>query len=1654
MRGKALAIFVVASLLLSSILVAVIVIPDNTSATTPWYDVAWGYRKSHVIGASAGAGTLYPIKITVYYGSGSDLGAAVYTSSHCKTDFGDIRFTDDDGVTLLDYWMESKTNSNNAVFWVEVADSLESSAQTIYVYYSNAGVATTSNGNNTFTFFDDFYSVSSSLWTITGTPTVSSHVVTVFQSAGGDAEIYSKSTFATGYALRTKVNSQAAVGKSGCIGFGTSQRGYTWDLYGNYPTGSKVNALKNGDGTGAIDMGNDGSTVHTYDLLRSTTQCQYLVDATSKGTQTAGSSASLYLHIFVDDAANTGTILVDWVVIRKYIVSEPAHSTWGSEEAPPPAGWSPTFTSTPATTLNGGVAYDYEVTLNESATVTALNLPAWATLLHNGTATSPWWINGTTWTAGTYTFHLKANSTAGTLYAYQNWTVTVLGWLANYNYRLAINITGSTAGSVINYPINLTINTGVGSNSGSTIYLNNHALNWPNDIRFTSSDGVSSLYLWRGKYSSSSGTWWVNITSIPDSPIVTKFYLYYGYASATDSSDGDHVFIFYDTFEANNFNKWDSATGWDIATSPADHGTYVAASENGDGGLLKAITAINTRMMICVDAYSTNNTGSDVAGYAQIPYSGSGGAAGTVYSLLMSNGNFQVYVGSLSSWPSNSTYSKNTWYGMKLGLDIINADQYAWHNGTYMGVKDLVGGTGSPITQIARIGCSATTVALGHFYLDDILVGNWITPEPTISSGVESGNVTYTLAFTSSAITTVVNPHGYSYTATTNHTATFAKDSCNATWITVGSSNGTAYGAPPSIDDGFPRSYTVSIKATNSSCTNSPVYQNYTIWVYAKNQITSSAVTTVVNPNLYAYHCLANLTVTWSLTGNVTGWASIDAQGWVNGTPPTVAVEEYFLVSIKGHNTNSGDAYQNFTLHVYSVFAITSSEILSVVNPDLYEYHAIANVPVTWSVAGNCTSWISIDAQGWVNGSPPSINDGFALSYVVEIHAHNDTVGDTYQNYTLWVYAELLITSSPTTLVVNPNTYSYHTVANLTVTWSLAGNVTGWASIDVNGWVNGTPPTVTNLQYYLVEIEASNTGSGNKYQNFTLYVYAELQISSSAVTSAVNPDLYHYHVIANMVVTWSLAGNVTGWASIDAQGWVNGTPPSINNGFALTYVVEIHAYNATTGDVYQNFTLYIYAELIITSSPTTSIVNPNTYSYSATANLTVTWSKTGNATWISVGASNGTVYGTPPSINDGKPRSYTVNLEASNIDSGDEYQNFTIWVYARIQVTSMATTSVVNHHSYLYSAVANITATWSKDSGNATWISVGASKGTVYGSPPSINNGLPRSYTVNLKAHNTYSGDAYQNYTIWVYARLNITSYATTWIANPNLYHYHATVNLTATWTLSGNVTTWASVDAQGWINGTPPTVIINHWYVVVLKAHSATSGDTYQNWTLILIPMWTPTITSTPILSVTNPTLYAYHATANVSVTWFKNIGPSWIYVSLSTGWVSGTLLTVSTVTPYSVQIRAHSLINGGETNQSFVITVYPNYYFTSIPVTSVTNPHHYFYNVTTNVPAIFLVTGNATWLFYNNITGHISGTPPTINTTHTYYLQIAATNGNLTIYQNFTISVHPVGWVSTEFWTLETLMIFFAALFFILILIFVVLVVLKGIGGSRGRG
>ena len=64
--------------------------------------------------------TNYQIKVVIIRSDGQNHGDEVYVGTNCKTNYGDIRFTESDGETELPYWIESY-DSNSALFWVKVS---------------------------------------------------------------------------------------------------------------------------------------------------------------------------------------------------------------------------------------------------------------------------------------------------------------------------------------------------------------------------------------------------------------------------------------------------------------------------------------------------------------------------------------------------------------------------------------------------------------------------------------------------------------------------------------------------------------------------------------------------------------------------------------------------------------------------------------------------------------------------------------------------------------------------------------------------------------------------------------------------------------------------------------------------------------------------------------------------------------------------------------------------------------------------------------------------------------------------------------------------------------------------------------------------------------------------------------------------------------------------------------------------------------------------------------------------------------------------------------------------------------------------------------------------------------------------------------------
>jgi len=119
---------------------------SETQATyLNWLDTDWDKRQTLTIDNTAVATTFtdYQTKIKIPF------------NADMQVDFDDLRFTANDGTTELDYWIQSVIASTEAVVWVEIPSVPASSTVDIYMYYDNDTATTTSNGEDTFLFFDN-----------------------------------------------------------------------------------------------------------------------------------------------------------------------------------------------------------------------------------------------------------------------------------------------------------------------------------------------------------------------------------------------------------------------------------------------------------------------------------------------------------------------------------------------------------------------------------------------------------------------------------------------------------------------------------------------------------------------------------------------------------------------------------------------------------------------------------------------------------------------------------------------------------------------------------------------------------------------------------------------------------------------------------------------------------------------------------------------------------------------------------------------------------------------------------------------------------------------------------------------------------------------------------------------------------------------------------------------------------------------------------------------------------------------------------------------------------------------------------------------------------------------------------------------------------
>jgi hypothetical protein len=552
----------------------------------------WTHRKSHLINYASGAGTLYQKQITVHYGSGTDGDDDVYCNSHCRTDFGDIRFTDDNGTTLLDYWMESKTDGDYAVFWVEVADDLSTQNQTIYIYYGKSDATTTSNGTNTFLSFDDF---SDGEYTTNPTWTAESGTW-----SAADYTLKGTTLVDDWYTVRTpSTNVNCAwrykfkMGGTGTwhqqyFEFMTATDSYSILIYNE---GAAAQIRLYYDTTAGKYLEGDilasfawipDTNWHIIEIRRTSAGLmKVFLDGVEKISVTHTTiTTSQYIRVGED---NTGTSdSFDEVFIRKYVNQEPSHGSWGIEESPSPSEdtTSPTYSNVGTNATSGGQSCTFASYWQDN-----INLSA---CFFNHNNTGDWQTsNITVWsnvneTSKWANYTLTLNTTVGMVVGYRfygndtsnNWnetgiyTLKISTWLTGWTHRKS-HLINYASGAGTLYQKQITVHYGSGTDGDDDVYCNSHCRTDFGDIRFTDDNGTTLLDYWmESKTDGDYAVFWVEVADDLSTQNQT-IYIYYGKSDATTTSNGTNTFLSFDDFSDGEYTTnptWTAESGtWSAA---------------------------------------------------------------------------------------------------------------------------------------------------------------------------------------------------------------------------------------------------------------------------------------------------------------------------------------------------------------------------------------------------------------------------------------------------------------------------------------------------------------------------------------------------------------------------------------------------------------------------------------------------------------------------------------------------------------------------------------------------------------------------------------------------------------------------------------------------------------------------------------------------------------------------------------------------------------------------------------------------------------------------------------------------------------------------------------------------------------------------------
>ncbi|MGC9020846.1 MAG: DUF2341 domain-containing protein [Candidatus Methanodesulfokora sp.] len=358
----------------------------------------WAYRVPVTIDNTQNSNSLTDYQVPIVLDT-----ASLISQGKMRSDCGDIRVTNDDGITKLSYWIECGCNTANTKVWVKVPSIPAGGKKTIYVYYGNPSATSQSNITNVFIFGDDFESGNLNKWTIYTGTTASivydsakgSNVLKVYDTANQISPVAVMPSITAGFVIEldiafpTATAGVAASSDAGICWYVTDNKnGYLQTIKNTIGYTGGEDRYKRVAGTWSVILdttvqGIGDKNWHKIKMEILSNDWRYYIDSVLK---VSGLQDTTFNQGKIGLRPNVGTSTTyyyyyDNIFVRKFIPPEPTVTVGAEEHAYPPSIFFADFAfpynfegylinataKYSDVVLFNGSTYDYYTTVNETA---------------------------------------------------------------------------------------------------------------------------------------------------------------------------------------------------------------------------------------------------------------------------------------------------------------------------------------------------------------------------------------------------------------------------------------------------------------------------------------------------------------------------------------------------------------------------------------------------------------------------------------------------------------------------------------------------------------------------------------------------------------------------------------------------------------------------------------------------------------------------------------------------------------------------------------------------------------------------------------------------------------------------------------------------------------------------------------------------------------------------------------------------------------------------------------------------------------------------------------------------------------------------------------------------------------------------------------